>query len=103
MAPLNCPACGSANIRRSQRRNVFEKALRSLRLRPWRCLDCQARFFRFRRRTPNHLPQDKRSHAPRGWKRLSASTKVQIVGYAIGAVLVLALLRWLMSGGLGGG
>ena len=103
MDPLNCPACGSANIRRSQRRNVFENALRSLRLRPWRCLDCQERFFRFRRRSSNPLPKDKRPHERRGWKGLSTSTRVQIVGYAIGAVLILALLRWLISGGLGGG
>lgn len=103
MDPLNCTACGSANIRRSQRRNVFENALRSLRLRPWRCLDCQARFFRFRRQTPNPLPKDKRPHEPWGWKRLSASTKIQIFGYAIGAVLILALLQWLITGGLGGG
>ena len=102
MDALNCPACGSANIRRSQRRNVFERALRSLRVRPWRCQDCQARFFRFRRRPHNPLPKDQRPHERWRWKRLSFSTKVQIVGYAIGALLILVLLRWLISGGLGG-
>ena len=101
MDPLNCPACGSANVRRSQRRNVFENALRGLRLRPWRCLDCQARFFRFRRRQPNRLKKDHRPH-DRWWgKRLSTSAKVQIFGYGIGAILILALLRWLVSGGGG--
>jgi hypothetical protein len=101
MDPLNCPACGSANTRRSQRRNVFENALRALRLRPWRCLDCQSRFFRFRLHRPNPLPKEKRPHQ-RWWrKRLPASTKVQIVGYSAGAVLILALLSWLVSGGLG--
>jgi len=102
MDPLNCPACGSANIRRSQRRNVFENALRGLRLRPWRCLDCQARFFRFRQRRPNPLAKEKRPHGRWGWKRLSTPTKVQIVAYAMGAVLILALLGWLVSGGWGG-
>lgn len=102
MGPLNCPSCGSANVRRSQRRNVFENALYGLRLRPWRCLDCQARFFRVRRRQPNRLAKDHRPHE-RWWrKKLSVSTKMQIVGYAIGALLILALLRWLVSGGLGG-
>jgi len=102
MDPLNCPACGSANIRRSQRRNVFENALRGLRLRPWRCLDCQTRFLRFRSRQPNRLKKDHRPHERWGWKRLSTPTKVQIVAYAMGAVLILALLGWLVSGGWGG-
>ena len=102
MNPVNCPACGSTNIRRSQRRNIFENALHGLRLRPWRCLDCQARFLRFRRRQPNRLAKEKRPHDRWWWKRLPASTKVQIVGYAMGAVLILALLGWLVSGGWGG-
>jgi transcriptional regulator NrdR family protein len=98
MDPLNCPACGSANIRRSQRRNVFENALRGLRMRPWRCQDCQARFFRFRRRQPNRPAKEKRPHQRWWWERLPASTKIQIAAYAIGAVLILALLSWLVSG-----
>jgi transcriptional regulator NrdR family protein len=100
---LKCPACRSHNVRRSQRRNVFENALYGLRLRPWRCLDCEARFFRFRSPQPNRLAKDHRDHNRRWWKRLSASTKVQIVGYAIGAALILALLGWLVSGGWGAG
>ena len=99
MGPLNCPSCGSANVRRSQRRNVFEHALYGLRLRPWRCLDCQARFFRVRTRQPNRMAKDHRGHDRQWWKRLPASTKVQIVGYAIGAVLILVLLGWLARRG----
>ena len=101
MSRLNCPACGSANIRRSQRRNAVENVLYGLRVRPWRCLDCQARFFRFRRWQPNPLAKDQRGHEHWWWKRLPASTKVQIFAYAMGAVLILVLLNWLVSGGLG--
>ena len=99
---MNCPHCQGTKVRRSQRRNVFENALSGLGLRPWRCLDCQARFFRFRPRQPNRMVKDHRGHDRWWWKRLPASTKVQIVGYAAGAVLILALLGWLASGGWGG-
>lgn len=50
-----CPACGSANIRRSSARGPFEAVLRSVfQIKPYRCQECDDRHFRFR---PSHTPQ----------------------------------------------
>src|SRR5260370_37086665 len=50
-----CPSCGSAEVRRSARKNFFEAALLPFLLtRPFRCENCGNRFYglAFRRRTP---------------------------------------------------
>jgi hypothetical protein len=39
-----CPRCGSLNTRRSKRK-IFEKILAQLFVRPYRCKDCNNRFF----------------------------------------------------------
>ena len=52
--PTRCSRCGSNSIRRSKRRGVIEKAL-SIIVRPYRCRDCDHRFF--------PLFQTSRSHA----------------------------------------
>jgi len=46
-----CPGCGSAQVRRSQRRGLGEYLLAAFLLRPYRCLECHARHmsFAFRR------------------------------------------------------
>jgi CheY-like chemotaxis protein len=41
-----CPACSSADVRRSLRRSFFDVALASFFLVPFRCRACRARFFR---------------------------------------------------------
>ena len=42
-----CPSCGSANVRPSHRKGVLERAiLPLLRLRPYRCEQCDERFLR---------------------------------------------------------
>ena len=52
---LTCPVCRSQSIRRSVRRNIMER-LWSLGGRyPFRCYDCQTRFFAYR------LPSEDRS------------------------------------------
>jgi hypothetical protein len=51
---LTCPRCRSRSVRRSVRRNFVEK-LWSLGGRyPYRCYDCQTRFFAY------HLPHEDR-------------------------------------------
>ena len=52
-----CSRCGSNSVRRSKRRGVIEKAL-SIVVRPYRCRDCDHRFF--------PLFQTSRSHDPAG-------------------------------------
>ena len=43
-----CPHCDSKKIRRSLRRNFFEKvSLRLLLICPFRCINCNRRFYRF--------------------------------------------------------
>jgi transposase len=40
-----CPECGSRNVRRTHRKNLFERTVLSLLwLRPFRCNDCDRRF-----------------------------------------------------------
>jgi DNA-directed RNA polymerase subunit RPC12/RpoP len=39
-----CPYCNSAELRRSRTRNL-ERLLRLARIRPYRCEDCDARFY----------------------------------------------------------
>ena len=41
-----CPRCGGTNVRRSHRKGLFERAILSLlHLRPYRCEECDKRFF----------------------------------------------------------
>jgi predicted RNA-binding Zn-ribbon protein involved in translation (DUF1610 family) len=45
-----CPHCGSSEIFRSHRRNAVERyLLRAIHVRPFRCADCDARFYGLRR------------------------------------------------------
>ncbi len=41
----SCPYCQSDELLRSHRRNLIESAMSFLLL-PWRCYDCNRRFFR---------------------------------------------------------
>ena len=43
---MACPACGSPDVRRSQRRGFLDLALACLFLAPYRCRHCRLRFFR---------------------------------------------------------
>jgi hypothetical protein len=43
-----CPHCNSKNIHRSKRRGIFESYVLSLvPIRPFRCEDCDCRFYAF--------------------------------------------------------
>jgi predicted Zn-ribbon and HTH transcriptional regulator len=45
---ISCPVCQSQSVRRSRRRRVVERTLLSaICFRPFRCMDCSARFFRW--------------------------------------------------------
>ena len=46
--PTNCPDCQSRRIHRSRRRGILESSLLAmLFIRPFRCLSCDHRFFRW--------------------------------------------------------
>ena len=45
---LSCPLCHSDRIRRSRRRGILERSLTTMIfLKPFRCLKCDSRFFRW--------------------------------------------------------
>jgi len=51
MGKPTCPSCESTYLRRSRRRNLLERVgLRLFSIRPYRCLDCDRRFYRRTRR-----------------------------------------------------
>ena len=58
---IECPSCGSSEVSRSQRKGWFESKLSSMfNIKPYRCLKCDYRHFRFRsdsRHTHGH-PHD---------------------------------------------
>ena len=44
-----CPHCGSAEVFRSHRRGAMERyLLRAIGVRPFRCVNCDARFYRLK-------------------------------------------------------
>jgi len=57
-----CPSCGSHKVRRSRRRSAEDLVLRRLLFQvPYRCGECDHRFFSFRvnepaKKEPNHPP-----------------------------------------------
>jgi predicted Zn-ribbon and HTH transcriptional regulator len=46
--PFRCPWCQSERTRRSKTRGFFEAFLAKLSVKPFRCHDCDCRFFRTR-------------------------------------------------------
>jgi hypothetical protein len=42
-----CPLCDSSDVRRSHRRNAWERLLYWMGIKPMRCRDCYNRFFMF--------------------------------------------------------
>ena len=49
-----CPHCGSESLHQSRRRSIIDHVLRIFELRPYRCEDCDFRFYR-----RGMLPTDK--------------------------------------------
>lgn len=42
----SCPCCGSAEVTRSRRHGFFERNILGMTpIRPYRCIDCDARFY----------------------------------------------------------
>lgn len=45
-----CPRCGTDSVHRSHGRNAFERAIKAVGLRAYRCTTCSWRGYRFKRR-----------------------------------------------------
>ena len=44
-----CPLCGSGNLQRSRRRGLLESIVfAALQIKPYRCISCDARHYRYR-------------------------------------------------------
>jgi len=60
--PVSCPHCQSKAIRRSKRRGVFELSILSMiPMRPFRCEDCDLRFYAFASATDASQPESEPS------------------------------------------
>jgi hypothetical protein len=67
MGKLTCPFCEGTQRRRSRRRNLFERVvLRLASLRPYRCLDCNRRFYAAARRHAK-APSEPSLEVPARW------------------------------------
>ena len=44
-SPLTCPACHASNARRSRRRTLSDYLLSITGVLPWRCQECETRFY----------------------------------------------------------
>ena len=53
---FRCPLCQSKRTRRSKTRGFFEGFLAKLTIKPFRCLDCDSRFFRSTASLKSHPP-----------------------------------------------
>jgi C4-type Zn-finger protein len=58
---MNCPVCKHKDVRRSRRHSAVDYALSLLGIYPWRCFECEARFYS----RPMPLGESLRAHCPR--------------------------------------
>jgi len=65
---VTCPVCRSRTVRRSVRRNLIER-MRSLTGQyPYRCFDCQTRFFAFRVPHESQPEEEKRQEIEKDYE-----------------------------------
>ncbi len=57
-----CSKCGGVNVHRSRRRGLLEYFYSLALMRPYRCFDCNTRFFTFRFAHSMASPDVKRRH-----------------------------------------
>ena len=55
---LECPACGSADVRRSARHGLLESLMKRVFVLPYRCIACRSRFFRLTLGFRSHVDDD---------------------------------------------
>ena len=66
-----CPACQSDQIRRSKTRGIVESILAFLMIRPYRCEECDYRFFRWSIRHKRKATQPARTTNARDYELLT--------------------------------
>jgi hypothetical protein len=91
-----CPKCKTDGAHRSHRRGVKERLASLVAFYPYRCLQCDHRFLRFRYQSegePGWKPtpverEIKSTHSARRRKR----TRREIILYGVGLLLIMAFL-----------
>jgi hypothetical protein len=95
---MTCPKCGKTRAHRSHR-SFGERTLSWFGLKPYRCKDCQHRFFAYRGGEGSEKlrsPEERRILKLRRqikWKR----TKGELILYGVGTVLMLWLIYYLVN------
>lgn len=88
-----CPACGRGRLRRSHRRNLLETLRSWFGVHPFRCPECQGRYFRTERKEhADTLKPDKR---PEASKRKQRRILREAMLYAFALVAFLAVLYYI--------
>jgi len=95
---MNCPKCGKNSAHRSHR-TFRDWAAVWLSLKPYRCHDCQHRFYAYRAgedsaklRTPEERRIMKLRRGIR-WRR----TRAELMLYGLGSLIFLALLYYILQ------
>jgi hypothetical protein len=93
-----CPKCGKNNAHRSHR-SLRDWAVTWLNMKPYRCRDCQHRFYAYRAgekssklRTPEEIRIMKLRRSIR-WRR----SRSELLLYGIGSLLFLAFLYYMIQ------
>lgn len=88
-----CPACGRGQLRRSHRRNLSEMVRSWFGVHPFRCPECQVRYFRLERKERvDTLKPDKR---PETKKRNRQRILREFLLYGLALMAFLAVLYYI--------
>jgi hypothetical protein len=95
---MTCPKCGKNRAHRSHR-SLLDRAVSWMALKPYRCRECQHRFFAYRageKSSKLRTPEERRiMKLRRGirWKR----TRAELILYGIGSLIFLAILLYIIQ------
>jgi proteasome lid subunit RPN8/RPN11 len=94
-APLLCPTCGSARIRRSHRVDLLEKLRGFLGSYPYKCEECLTRSFIKRSSDTIRLTRSSRRLRPEEKRRARMRTRREILLWGTGIIGFLLILLYL--------
>src|ERR1700683_2104489 len=95
---MTCPKCGKNRAHRSHR-SFLDRAVSWMSMKPYRCRDCQHRFYAYRageKSSKLRTPEERRIMKLRRsirWKRLSS----ELILYGIGALIFVAILYYIVQ------
>jgi hypothetical protein len=95
---MTCPKCGKNRAHRSHR-SFLDRAVSWLSMKPYRCRDCQHRFYAYRageKSSKLRTPEERRIMKLRRsirWKR----TRAELILYGISSLIFLAILLYIIQ------